>query len=29
MDPDPHANWSLVLLKGVTDATVMDIEPVG
>jgi hypothetical protein len=28
MDPDPHANWSLVLLKGVTDATVMDIEPV-
>ena len=29
MDPDPHADWSSVLLKGATDATVWDIEPVG
>jgi hypothetical protein len=29
LDPDPHAHWSLVLLKGVTDAAVWDLEPVG
>jgi hypothetical protein len=29
VDPDPHACWSSVLLKGVTDATVWDMEPVG
>jgi len=29
MDPDPHADWSRVLLKGATDASIMDIKPVG
>jgi hypothetical protein len=29
MDPDPHADWSSVLLKGAAEATVWDIEPVG
>ena len=29
IDTDPHADWSLVLLKGATDATVWDIEPAG
>jgi len=28
-DPDPRADWSKVLLKGATEATVWDIEPVG
>jgi hypothetical protein len=28
MDPDPHADSSLVLLKGVTDTAIIDIEPV-
>ncbi|MGA2513800.1 MAG: hypothetical protein ABSG37_09305 [Candidatus Limnocylindrales bacterium] len=28
MDTDPHADWSLVLLKGVTEASIIDIEPV-
>ena len=29
IDPDPHASWSQVLLKGVTDAVIWDIEPAG
>ena len=28
LDPDPHADSSLVLLKGVTDAAIWDLEPV-
>jgi len=28
-DPDPHADWCKVLLKGAIEATVWDIEPVG
>lgn len=28
IDPDPHADWSQVLLKRATDATTWDIEPV-
>ena len=28
LDPDPHADSSLVLLKGVTDAAIWDMEPV-
>ena len=27
MDPDPHADWSQVLLKNVFDATIWDLEP--
>jgi len=27
IDPDPHADWSLVLLKGATDASIWDLEP--
>jgi len=27
MDPDPHADWSHVLLRNAVDATVWDFEP--
>jgi hypothetical protein len=29
LDPDPHADWSEVLLKGVADTVIVDIQPVG